>query len=266
MLDSIGDSSDLNQLNTWLIPLPIASKTGPNRSKVSRNGVSLSIIPLNTQAKNALMGSQYFQIRTAAPASAATIRPTGLNNAPIAPPSKETEPVTIPHSAGRTLTAFIDPVRREKPRRSFASGPASTPIASDNEPTVAVIASSAPPAISSWRVSAGWACASAVTFDTTRVSHCVTERSGPSIRSAMRMRNPSHALLSDFRSPSRLLAITFAVRSASPRAPSSSFLSLGKEPSPAASTRAINDVKASSPAMSLKNDTRSTSPYLRVAL
>ncbi|MGK3466729.1 hypothetical protein ACSLOT_28030, partial [Escherichia coli] len=42
----------------------------------------------------------YFQIRTAAPASAATIRPTGLNSAPIAPPSKETEPVTIPHSAG----------------------------------------------------------------------------------------------------------------------------------------------------------------------
>ncbi len=36
LLDSIGDSSDLNQLNTWLIPLPIASKTGPNRSKVSR--------------------------------------------------------------------------------------------------------------------------------------------------------------------------------------------------------------------------------------
>ncbi|MGK3466723.1 hypothetical protein ACSLOT_27980, partial [Escherichia coli] len=44
----------------------------------------------NTPAKNALMGSQYFQIRTAAPASAATIRPTGLNSAPIAPPSKET--------------------------------------------------------------------------------------------------------------------------------------------------------------------------------
>lgn len=83
---------------------------------------------------------------------------------PDSAPSNETEPVTIPHSAGRSLTAFIEPVRREKPRRSFASGPASTPIASDNEPTVAVIASNAPPAISSWRVSTGWACASEVIF------------------------------------------------------------------------------------------------------
>ena len=212
------------------------------------------------------MGSQYFQIRTAAPASAATIRPTGLNSAPIAPPSKETEPVTIPHSAGRTLTAFIDPVRREKPRRSFASGPASTPIASDNEPTVAVIASNAPPAISSWRVSTGWACTSEVIFSSTRVSHCVTERSGPSTRSLMRIRRPSHALSRFFRSPSRLSAITFATRSASPLAPCNSLVSFCSSPEPAAAISVCKPTNASSPAMSLKKETWSTCPYFCVAL
>ncbi len=51
LLDSIGESRDLNQLKTWLIPLLIASKMGLNCAKVSRNGASLSMMPVNTPAK-----------------------------------------------------------------------------------------------------------------------------------------------------------------------------------------------------------------------
>ena len=51
LLDSIGDSSDLNQLNTRLIPLPVRqNRTKPFKGFAQRR-VSLSIIPLNTRQK-----------------------------------------------------------------------------------------------------------------------------------------------------------------------------------------------------------------------
>ena len=291
-----GANRSTNHCHTRPIVCPTYSNIGPSGATASRSGVSPCHRPDRYPPTTAFSWSQCRQISTAAPTSAATTRPTGLNRKPSAPPSAPTAPLTIPHSAGRpdSLSASIPiprpresrappgevnaasrpprsvpssprtprsrtasrpapvsrpanstrqppiplidppstprscvsngsarprpdvPVSREKPRRSFASGPSNTPVASDSAPVAATAASSAPPAISSCFVSSGCAWASAVTFAITRVNDCVTERSGPSTRSATRIRSPSHALFSDFRSPSRLSAMILAFSSSSP--------------------------------------------------
>ncbi len=78
LLDSIGDSSDLNQLNTWLIPFRLRQKQDQTVQRFRATGSAFHN-PAEHPGKKCPDGIPVFQIRTAAPASAATIRPTGLN-------------------------------------------------------------------------------------------------------------------------------------------------------------------------------------------
>ena len=94
---------------------------------------------------------------SAANRPAPEVIPTNSTRQPPIPPSG---PPSTPRSCvsnGSARPRPDVPVSRANPRRSFASGPINTPVASDSAPMAATAASSTPPAISSCFVSSGCA-------------------------------------------------------------------------------------------------------------